>query len=57
MSDDEFDYEEYRDEEDYEEGWRWSCCGENRDDEGCQKTKHKAKISVEAGNKKRKVGQ
>lgn len=36
----------FRDDEDYAEGFKWSCCDNLGGDEGCKTTKHKAPVNV-----------
>jgi hypothetical protein len=37
---------DFADDDDYSEGFEWSCCNERGDHEGCKSTKHKADINV-----------
>lgn len=33
---------DFADKDEYSEGFKWSCCDEQGDHEGCQSTKHKS---------------
>jgi hypothetical protein len=40
------DYEDFIEDADVAEGFRWSCCDQPGDNEGCKSTKHRADVNV-----------
>ena len=42
-------YDSFKDDDDYAEGFTWSCCQEEGDAEGCKSTKHKTNANIVGG--------
>jgi len=42
--------------EGYGDGWKWTCCGKNMDDTGCQSGDHKAAVTDEGDGLKTGAG-
>ncbi|KAL2073922.1 hypothetical protein VTL71DRAFT_11248 [Oculimacula yallundae] len=49
--------EDFDEDPDFADGFRWSCCGTPGDNEGCKTTRHKASVNIVlfTGSKKRKA--